>query len=222
MDAANQPRDEAFGYSCRRCLRCCRDKRIQLNPYEVARLAQNRSQTTTAFRKAHTQDGEGLELARTADGACVFLGDAVCTVHGDRPLACRVYPLGRHRTFEGVESFSRVEPHPQSAGEIHARGDISAYLRDQGAEPYLRASDAYMDWLGQAIAQLSHQTGQTHHAVVAAPVADDRLLDMDEALAGWAADTGLALPRDIGGRMALHLSILGHHLEALGETSDAS
>ena len=61
-------------------------------------------------------------------------------------------------------------------------------------------------------------TGQ----VVATPVADDRLLDMDEALAGWAADTGLALPRDIGGRMALHLSILGHHLEALGETSDAS
>lgn len=32
-------RDASFGYVCGRCSRCCQHKHIQLDPYEIARLA---------------------------------------------------------------------------------------------------------------------------------------------------------------------------------------
>jgi Fe-S-cluster containining protein len=93
----SDPRAEAFGYVCHRCLKCCQHKLIQLNPYEIARLARNRGMTTSEFRSAWTMDGVGLYLAQTKSGTCVFLGGDGCTVHPDRPLVCRLYPLGRQR-----------------------------------------------------------------------------------------------------------------------------
>lgn len=123
-------RNEAFGYICRRCLKCCHGMHIQLNPYEVARLARNRGMSTTEFRAAFTIDGRGLALTRRDDegGACVFLGSNGCEVHADRPLACRLYPLGRHLTPEGEESFSHVTPHPLSRGELTREGTIASWL----------------------------------------------------------------------------------------------
>ncbi len=68
------PRLEPFGYVCHSCSRCCYRKGIQVNPYEVARLARNCALTTSEFRAAWTADGAGLFLAQTESGACVFLG----------------------------------------------------------------------------------------------------------------------------------------------------
>ena len=39
-DDAMEP-DTRFSYRCTRCNSCCVDKRIQVNPYEIARLARN-------------------------------------------------------------------------------------------------------------------------------------------------------------------------------------
>ena len=217
MSETPDPRHEAFGYECGRCLRCCRDKHIQLNPYEVARLARLKGETTTAFRETWTEGGAGLALSRTADGACVFLGSTGCTVHPDRPLVCRVYPLGRHLTFDGVESFIPMEPHPLSEGELHQRGTIGDFLIAQGAEPYILAADAYVDWLARAIDILADYSGKSAHDVIASPIADDRLLDMDAALASWSRQTGQQPPDDIDHRTALHLSILDDHLNAPGD-----
>src|SRR5215470_9862277 len=107
-EARGSPRSEAFDYVCRRCLKCCHHQRIQLNPYELARLARNLGLTTTEFRAAWTEHGDGLALRQTETGACVFLGSEGCTVHPDRPLVCRLYPLGRHVSADGSEAFSRI------------------------------------------------------------------------------------------------------------------
>jgi hypothetical protein len=53
------PRAKAFGYLCGRCMRCCYHKGIQVNPYEVARLARRLGQTTTEFCATWTRDGAG-------------------------------------------------------------------------------------------------------------------------------------------------------------------
>ncbi len=206
VDSDAGPRNERFGYQCHRCLRCCRDKRIQLDPYEVARLARNQGMTTTEFRRTATVGGRGVELARTADNACVFLGSEGCTVHADRPLACRIYPLGRAFSPERGERFEHVEPHPLSAGEWHTRGTIGDFLREQGAEPYIAAADAYLAWLNAALTQL-RAAGLGDAAVAAAPFDDSELLDMDAALAahGDTAD-------DIEVRRDLHLAILHRQL----------
>jgi hypothetical protein len=50
-------RTSLFGYTCNRCLACCRHKKIQLNPYEIARLAKNRGLSTTDFIARCTTNG---------------------------------------------------------------------------------------------------------------------------------------------------------------------
>ena len=146
--------DSEFGYICRRCSRCCRDKRIQLNPYELARLARAKHQSTSEFRAAWTLQGKGTVLSQRDDGTCVFLGPHGCEVHADRPLVCRLYPLARHVLPDGAESFTILEGHPQSEGEFTAGSTVAHYLETQGAGPFMHAADAYFRWLCDAFKRL--------------------------------------------------------------------
>jgi Fe-S-cluster containining protein len=217
MDGAPQfdraGRDQAFGYECRRCLRCCRHKRIQLNPYEVARMARARGVSTTAFRALHTVDGQGVELAQAETGDCVFLGPEGCTVHPDRPLVCRLYPLGRFVAFDGTETFGRAKPHPETKGVYHDRSSIADFLASQGVEPFVRAADAYMGWLTAAVERLSASTGLTPDALLEEPTTGDGpLTDMDAAIAEHCGRTGAPEPDDLEARLELHLAILHDRL----------
>src|SRR5262249_30242634 len=110
-------RDRAspFSYRCGACTRCCFEKVIPLGPYEVARLAHNRGVSATEFLATYTTEA-GTTLLSREDGGCVFLDERGCGVHADRPLACRLYPLGRIVGANGVEYFVEVEPHPETAG----------------------------------------------------------------------------------------------------------
>ena len=206
-------RQARFGYVCHRCSRCCHDKKIQLNPYEVARLARNRGQTTTQFRATWTVGGAGTVLEQTETGACVFLGPDGCTVHADRPLVCRLYPLGRHLTLGEDEQFSRLEPHPLSEGEYSDEGTIAAFLESQEADLFIQAADGYLHWFDTALHALAGDLGTTPSTIVAMPPEDHgRLLDMDAAIAEYSASTGGKEPTDIEDRKAFHLRILYHAL----------
>jgi uncharacterized protein len=211
---STQPaRQERFGYICRRCLRCCHHKTIQLNPYEVARLARNLGLTTTQFRERWTVDGVGTVIRQTDDGACVFLGTEGCTVHADCPLVCRLYPLGRHVTMDGEERFSHMKPHPQSEGEFTNGATIGDFLEEQGAAPFMQAADDYLQWFGSALSSLNCDFEHTPHEIVNAPLeGNDDLLDMDAVIAGHCASTGNAEPTDIEDRKKLHLEILFEQL----------
>lgn len=209
------PRQEAFGYTCARCLRCCHHKRIQLNPYEVARLARQVGVSTTVFRAEFTRDGNGTALNQTEAGACVFLGPEGCTVHPDRPLVCRLYPLGREVLSNGAESYVHLTPHPQSEGRLSQDGTIARYLEEQGAAPFMRAADAYFHWRCRAIGQLQALKTDPEADASAAEVATAsafRLLDMDVAIAAYGADHGIVPPDDVEARHLLHLRILDRQL----------
>jgi uncharacterized protein len=186
QDMGTQPptasRTSAFGYICRRCSRCCRDKHIQLTPYEVARLARERNETTGQFRAAWTVDGQGTVLRQKEDRTCVFLGPQGCEVHGDRPLVCRLYPLGRHIDVEGVEFYTTLQGHPLSEGEFTGRGTIADYLEAQGAKPYITAHDGYFQWLARAYRLLGISLEEiVSERETSADNAD--LLDMDSMIA---------------------------------------
>jgi Fe-S-cluster containining protein len=203
--SGDDPRREPFGYLCRRCLNCCHAKHIQLNPYEVARLARNRGVSTTEFRQRYTFEGAGVALSQTGDdAACVFLGPEGCEVHPDRPLVCRLYPLGRHVDAEGAERFSHVAPHPLSQGELTRDGTIADYLEAQGAGPFIHAADAYLAWLVRALAA----TPGAAEVIGSSQDGADDLLDMDVAIARRCETTGETPPVDVEARMRLHLEIL--------------
>jgi Fe-S-cluster containining protein len=186
----------AFSYECNRCKRCCSDKRIRVNPYETYRLSRALGVSTTEFLARHTT-AQGTELARTDDGRCVFLGAEGCTVHADRPLVCRLYPLGRHVVDGQPDRFHHLEPHPESEGVFGDAGMVADYLATQGATPFMRAADAYLD----VVAALA----DTLAALDTSPrSADDDLttawLDVDAVL----AREGASSPATAEEAMALH------------------
>ena len=200
-------RTSSFGYICRRCSRCCQHKHIQLDPYELARLAHAKGETTTSFRMNWTVGGQGTALAQKEDGTCVFLGPEGCEVHADRPLVCRLYPLGRHFRSDGQEYFSMSEGHPLSAGEYHSNGSIADYLRAQNTEAFISAGDAYFKWFYSAYKKL----GVSDELLISEAIdgGDDAgLLDMDAMITRHCAATGEPEPRDIEDRLQLHLRLL--------------
>ena len=201
-------RDQAFGYECRRCLRCCRHKRIQLNPYEVARMARNRGIGTSEFRARHTVDGRGVELSQVESGDCVFLGPEGCTVHPDRPLVCRLYPLGRFVNADGEERFGRVKPHPESKGVYHDRGSISDFLDQQDVALFTRAADDYMAWLTTALNRMHTATGLSADEMLEPLDGDDGLMDLDAVIAAHCVAAGTPEPDDMEARRRLHIQIL--------------
>jgi len=82
-------------------------------------------------------------LQTREDRSCVFLDERGCSVHPDRPLACRIYPLARWVDPDGNESFGHLEPHPQTAGVYGDRGTVADYLEAQGLAPYFAMGDRY-------------------------------------------------------------------------------
>lgn len=196
--------DTPFSYQCTRCNSCCTGKRIQVNPYEIARLAQARGVSTTELRDAYTTDGA---LNQDDDSKCVFLGEQGCGVHPDRPLVCRLFPLGRSITASGEVTYGEVD-RSWARGRFATDGVVMDYVEAQGAGPFIQAADAYFDWFCRANDRLSAASGED-----ADDEGQDDLLDIDTQLARWSAATGLDQPVGAEARMRLHLRLLDETLE---------
>jgi Fe-S-cluster containining protein len=223
MEQQRNARAERFSFACQRCSRCCYHKGIRVNPYEVARLARRCGQTTTDFRKVSTRDGGGTLLAQRENGACVFLGPEGCTVHADRPEVCRLYPLGRFRQADGIEGFTHLERHPESAGEFGNSGTIADYLEAQDAGSFIKAADQYFSWLCEAARALGGAPDLNPSTVPGGETAlTAELLDMDAAIRHHCAVQGIEEPTDIEDRKELHLAILYEELEQYSRTKEAT
>ncbi len=187
----------AFSYECNRCTRCCSDKRIRVNPYEVYRLSRAVGVSTTDFLARHTV-AQGTELARTDDGRCVFLGPGGCTVHTDRPLVCRLYPLGRQVSLGQPDRFIHLESHPESEGVFGEAGTVADYLAAQGAEPFMHAADVYLDLvasLAGALARMDAQPVSPDDDLTSAWLDVDAVLSRDGAPPSSNAEEAMALHR---------------------------
>ena len=206
-------RQTPFSFSCSRCLHCCRHKRIQVNPYEIARLAANRCLTTAEFIERYTHNN-GTVLNWHESGTCVFLSPQGCDVHPDRPLVCRLYPLGRHVMASGEERFSEIEPDQECRGGYGDVGQILEYLEAQGVRPFIAAADRYLDllWgLCQVLEEEVEPAGKDAVKGVFREFAagqchiDNGLADMDAIVAVYCEKMSLPVPDTIEDRMSLHI-----------------
>lgn len=152
-------RSSPYSYQCGACGRCCRDKLIQVNPYEIARLAAKLGISTTAFIEQHL---DGVYLRRREDGTCTFLNEQGCSVHDARPLVCRLYPLGRNVSEAGEESFRHLAPHPQTMGTYGEQAAVQDWISAQGAQPFIDAVDAYLDLFYRLFKVIEQHEGSSH------------------------------------------------------------
>jgi Fe-S-cluster containining protein len=130
-------RGSPFSFKCQVCSACCYNKTILVSPYEALRLAGNLGLTTTEFYEKYTEEGSAV-LRIKADAGCIFLTARGCGVHPDRPLVCRLYPLGQIMDVEGKEKFGSIPPHPDCLGLYGSEGTVKTYLESQGVRPYFR------------------------------------------------------------------------------------
>lgn len=143
---------------------CCHAKQIAVTPWEIARLARATGLSAAQARDRLTSDGgTRLRSAGPRDGhgrpACSLLGPAGCTVHADRPLACRVFPLGRS-LVEGRAVYHMAERHrcvdlcPDVLAQPRRR--VGEWLQEQDVAAGEAAHDAY----GRLVCGLLAQAGQ--------------------------------------------------------------
>ena len=140
--------------TCSRSGTCCFGKVVRLNPWELYSLSKEKKITPKEFRDLYCDFG-GIQLRfngtsdKKGQQACSQYVDGFgCSVHQGRPLACRLYPLGRqiqnnttHYIYEGnefpcLEDCSEVLELPKlSVGE---------YLKGQEANQFEKAQDQYL------------------------------------------------------------------------------
>ena len=149
-------RAEPFPFRCGPALACfnscCRNKRLQLLPYDVLRLARSLGLATGAFLERHAEleiePGSGWPVLRIwlePDGRCPFVSISGCRVYADRPACCRIYPLARALRLgedgEVVERFAVEDTGPRCLG---FGGDgsrtVEAWMEGQGLGPYHAAN----------------------------------------------------------------------------------
>ncbi len=141
--------------TCTRAGTCCHGKAVWINPWELASLARARGLPPGQFRERHTEDG-GIRL-RFA-GADRWRGLAACdqydpargcVAHAARPLACRLFPLGRERQGEAVRYVHDHLGFPCLAGcpEVVQLPSLTVadYLASQDLAEGEAVSDAYLD-----------------------------------------------------------------------------
>ena len=139
--------------TCTRDGVCCHGHRIWVNPWEVAVLASGAGLAVTDFR-ARNLDCRGTRLAfdgppdRRGEPACrLYSPKAGCTLHGHRPLTCRLYPLGRTRVdgelhyYHSGQGFPCIELCP-TVTSLPAM-TVDDYLAGQDIARGEAAHDAY-------------------------------------------------------------------------------
>lgn len=218
----DKERTSPFTYVCRACNRCCYHKAIQVGPYEVLRLARNRSISTTEFLRTYTETG-GTILRVQPDGNCVFLTEKGCGVHPDRPLVCRLYPLGRQIDADGRERFTDLPPHPESAGVYGGGETVEDYLATQAVAPYFAAAERYSALYRRMVALfesfttgMGEEKGETRVEMTTAP--NDLLsplLDVDATVAAYCATRGLMAPENPEAIIDLHITAVEAWLNEL-------
>ncbi|PKQ61614.1 zinc/iron-chelating domain-containing protein [Labilibaculum filiforme] len=152
--------------TCSRTGNCCFGKVIYLNPWELFHLAKEKKITPREFRDLYSDFG-GIRLK--FDGKVGYKGLQACSqyvpnfgcdVHMGRPLACRLYPLGRQIQNEKVEYMYQGDNFPclDLCPEVVnlEQLPVGDYLNDQKTASFEKAQDAYLE-LMQNIADIAFE-----------------------------------------------------------------
>ena len=184
--------------TCARVDICCHGKMVELNPWELARLAAAKSLTPRIFRDCYCEFG-GIRLRfdittgwNGLTACSLYVPNFGCSVYESRPLVCRLYPLGRQR--RGREFI-----HVHLGSSFPCLASCPAVLD----LPYLTVAD-YLD--GQDV--MDGETAQDKYLEFMERLADDAfVLLLESGLASSGARLTLRLWRELGNLHPEHLAV---------------
>ena len=140
--------------TCSRSGTCCFGKDVMLNPWELLNFSKEKKIAPGEFKKLYTELG-GIRLLfngnldKKGQKSCSqYIDNAGCSVHKGRPLACRLYPLGRQIQFDKAHYIYEGATFPclTDCAEVLDLPKLSVgeYLKEQEAGPFEKAQDAYL------------------------------------------------------------------------------
>ncbi len=158
-DCTRLGRDDTFPFSCHSGLECfntcCGNKHLPLTPYDVIRIKRGLDMHSDAFldqyvlyRKARDSGFPILSLRmRKEDNRCPFVDTNGCSIYENRPMACRLYPLGRSSTIQAdatspAKEFFYLLDTPGCRGVDEQQVQrVEDWIRSQGLLPYIELND---------------------------------------------------------------------------------
>ena len=141
--------------TCSRTGNCCYGKIIYLNPWELFHLAKEKKNTPGEFRDLYCDFG-GIRLKfdgkvgwKEQQACSQYVDNFGCSVHLGRPLACRLYPLGRQIQSEEVHYMYQGDEFPclEPCSEVVdlAQLSVGEYLEGQMTDTFEKAQDSYLE-----------------------------------------------------------------------------
>ncbi len=141
--------------TCTRTGTCCHGNQVNINPWELNQLAKTKNCSPKDLRDNFTDlrgirlrfDGEKNELNKKS---CRFYDNQIgCSIHNGRPLACRLFPIGRKIQNNTVEYIQQGQVFPcisecPSVVKLPTL-KVSDYLIGQQTEMYELAQDLYLE-----------------------------------------------------------------------------
>ena len=140
--------------TCSRRGTCCHGNLVMLNPWELACLAREKKVTPGEFRDLYCDYG-GIRLRfdgkagwKEKKACSQYVDNFGCSVHLGRPLACRLFPLGRQIQSEAVNYMYQGDTFPCLDGCPEVTGlpylSVGEYLKGQLTEKFEKAQDEYL------------------------------------------------------------------------------
>ena len=148
---------DTFQFTCDKSGKCCKnrfDNPILLSPYDVHRLRQNLNISSSEFADQFGMKILGsesqlpimlldFEWTSRNRNKCPFLRSYGCKVYKDRPLVCRMYPVGRaiDRDMSSYFFLTKVADYCKlGQGKEHA---VEQWLDEAEVEPYFEWNDRF-------------------------------------------------------------------------------
>jgi Fe-S-cluster containining protein len=127
---------------------CTKSAPIVLNPYEIALICRETGMSYEDLLDiVDTGRARGFPLVMLPRyPACHFFTGKGCGIYGARPLACRLFPLGR--VFDGGTSYI-VHPGVNACGGIASAPSrtVGDYLRSQDVDAQIRMADRWIEFV---------------------------------------------------------------------------
>jgi Fe-S-cluster containining protein len=140
--------------TCTRSGTCCFGKAVMLNPWEIVCFSIDKKITPREFRDLYCEFGgiqlrfDGKEDKKGQKACSQYRDDFGCSVHEGRPLACRLYPLGRQIQFDKALYIFEGTTFPclTDCAEVLELPKLSVgeYLKGQKTDKFETAQNEYL------------------------------------------------------------------------------
>ena len=130
---------------------CCKaGAPVILNPYEIALICRDRKMSYEDLLDiVDTERANGFPLVMLPrDPVCRFWTDAGCGIYTARPLACRLFPIGR--VFDGIQSRLVLPGRNICDGLEHAPAlTVADYLKTQDTALHFTMADRWIEFVNE-------------------------------------------------------------------------